>query len=455
MSIKLREINWSRIVFFLLFIIIVLTIFTIDVKNNNIDIAVILTFILIFAISIWQIIKDKTPYSLNKTFWYFNLIFYVLSPITQYLSNYNVWSYELNNQDYLFGNFMILISIFSYLAIYKRVKSSDIKREKVIHIEVKNYIVFFLFALSLLCFIIAIRDIGFANLFSRTENNYSLVGNSMFNSIFTHLLKCIPVYAFVITYYKYNKLNLITLLLLLEIFLLNFPTSTTRFWMGAIFIGLFLIIFNKKMVNNRIYDLLILITFTILFSFLYLFKFYDFNYILQEGVNFQSIAESYNSVDYDAFSIIPRTRHYVKNYDYVYGHQLLGTILFMIPRGIWPNKPVPSGQFIVETQNQGYTNISCPLISEAYLNFGVIGVIMFHLLLALICRKLDTVYWTKANKSIYLNFLYPFLLGFLLYFERGALHPATVYLFCFCIPLIFGYFINIAKKIRRGVGYVK
>ena len=453
MTIKIKEINWSKIIFFILFIIILLSVFSVNIKNGNIDIAVILSFTLIFLISVWQIIKDKIPYSLNKTFWYFNLIFYVFSPLTQYLSNYNVWGYKLNNQDYLFGNCMVLISIFSYLAIYRNSKLNNINREKNVNVNVKNYTIFILFLLSLFCLAVAVKDIGFASLFSRSENTYSLVGNSMFNSIFTHLLKCIPVYAFVITYYKYGKLNLIGLLLLLEIFVLNFPTSTTRFWMGAIYIGLFLLIFNKKILNNRIYDLLILTTFSIFFSFLYLFKFYDFEYVFTEGLSIQSITESYNSVDYDAFSIIPRTQHYVKNYDYVYGHQLLGTILFMVPRGIWSNKPVPSGQFIVESQNQEYTNISCPLISEAYLNFGILGIIIFHLFLGLICKKLDTVYWTKKYNSSYLNILYPFLLGFLLYFERGALHPATVYLFCFCIPIMFACFFNIIRNLRKVKNY--
>lgn len=449
MTIKIKEVKWSRIIFFILFSVIVLSVLSVEIKNSNIDISVILSFLLIFLISIWQIIKDKTPYSLNKTFWYYNLIFYVFSPLTQYFSNYNVWGYKLNNQDYLFGNCMVLISIFSYLAIYRNVKINSVNRGKKVNVCIKNSTILILFLISLVCLVVAIKDIGFLNLFSRSENTYSLVGNSMFNSIFTHLLKCIPVYAFVVTYYKYGKVNLIGALLLLEIFILNFPTSTTRFWMGAIYIGIFLLIFNKKILNNRIYDLLILMTFTIFFSFLYLFKFYDIDYIFTEGLSIKSISESYNSVDYDAYSIIPRTQHYVKNYDYVYGHQLLGTILFMVPRGIWENKPVPSGQFIVESQNQAYTNVSCPLISEGYLNFGVFGIIVFHMLLGLICKKLDTIYWMKKDSSMYLSILYPFLLGFLLYFERGALHPATVYLFCFCIPIIFLWCLNVVKKLKE------
>lgn len=452
MVLKLKELNWSKIAFLILTLIIFVSIFTIKIENNNIDSLVILTFLAILFISIYEIFKDKTPYSLNKTFWYFNLIFYFVSPLVQYLSNYNVWEYKLSNEDYILGNCMILLSMLVYMLVYRRIKKSDIKETGNIKISIKNTSINILFIISLICFFIAVKNIGLYSLFSRTENSYNLVGDSMFNTIFTHLLKCIPVYAFVLSYLQKGRLNFLNIVLLLEIFILNFPTSTTRFWMGAIFIGIFLIVFNKRSSNNRIYDVVLLVTFTILFSFLFLFKFYDLEYILKEGIKFESLTESYNSVDYDAYSIIPRVRHYVEDFGYENGKQVIGTIFFMVPRSIWPSKPNPSGGLIAEAQGQYYTNISCPFIAEGYLNFGIFGMIIFQLILGLVCKKLDWMYWSKYSKNcgVCYNIIYPFLMGFLIYAERGALHPFVIYLFCFCIPIIAYVIINIILNLKKG-----
>ena len=138
MVLKLKELNWSKIAFLILTLIIFVSIFTIKIENNNIDSLVILTFLAILFISIYEIFKDKTPYSLNKTFWYFNLIFYFVSPLVQYLSNYNVWEYKLSNEDYILGNCMFLLSMLIYMLVYRRIKKSDIKETGNIKISIKN-----------------------------------------------------------------------------------------------------------------------------------------------------------------------------------------------------------------------------------------------------------------------------------------------------------------------------
>ena len=452
MSLKIKQFNWSNIIFLILVLIIFGSIATIKIENRRIDVLVIITFLAILLISLYEIYKDKMPYSLNKTFWYFNLIFYFIAPLIQYLSNYYEWGYSLSNEDYIWGNCLILLSMLVYLLVYRRVKKINIKATGNIKINVKNTTIIILFFVSIVCFVIAIKNIGLSSLFSRSENSYNLVGDSMFNTIFTHLLKCIPVYAFVISYLQNGKLNFLNMILLFEIFILNFPTSTTRFWMGAIFIGIFLLVFNKKSLNNRIYDIILLVTFTVIFSFLYIFKFYDLDYILKEGIKFETLTESYNSVDYDAYSITPTSKHYVENFGYVNGRQLIGTIFFMIPRSIWTSKPYPSGSMLAEAQGQHYTNISCPFIVEGYLNFGIFGIIIFQLILGLICRKLDSLYWNKNSKNfgICYKILYPFLMGFLIYAERGALHPFVVYLFCFCIPIVAYYGIKLIINQKEG-----
>lgn len=450
MKIVLEKTYISKSIMIIIFIAIVLNIFQLEIDKNNIDILVLLTFIIIFIISIYNIFKDKTPYSLNKTFWYYNLIFNFIAPLIQYLTDYREWGYILNNDDYLNTNILIIFSLIIYLLFYRRVNKKMIIKQEETSFEFSKLIKVFLVILSITCLIIGIRNVGFSNLFSRSENNYAISEDGMFNTIFTHIIKCIPVYTFVLLYMKDKKLNIINIFLIFTIIILNFPTSTTRFWMGAIYIGIFLLIFNKNIKNNRRFDLLIMFTFTIIFSIMYSFKFHDIDYFIKNGIEVKDLTESYNSVDYDAYSIIARGLKYVENNDYVYGKQVVGTIFFMIPRSIWNNKPTPTGELIANAQGQSYTNISCPYIMEGYINFGILGVIIFQIVLSMIFCRLDKEYWSKRNCNKYIKIIYPFLMGFVFYLERGALHPVVVYLFCFCIPLIFMCFIDKFKKLNKG-----
>lgn len=446
------NVNFKSIIRFfwiLLLCICMINVLNTDFNGVHADISVLLTFMLIAIISLINIIKDKTPYSLNKTFWYFNLIFFFIAPIIQYKTGYRVWNYGLDNDAYLNTNLFILLSDFIFMLFYKKIKKDDIISQEKIKIETTSVFKSILFVCSLICLFIVVKNIGFASLFSREENSYSISGDGMFNTIFTHLLKCIPVYAFFVFYSEKNKITLPSIIILIIICLLNFPTSTTRFWMGAIYIGIFLIIFNKKSKENRTYDILILLIFTIIFSLLYSFKFHDLSYFMENGIDIKNFKDSYNSVDYDAYSIIYRSFDYVKANDIVFGRQLIGTLLFIIPRSIWPAKPKPTGDLIVSSQGQWYTNVSCPFLAEGYINFGIIGTILFQIILAILCSKLDNNYWKNKKNNSYIKFLYPFLMGFLIFLERGALHPTVVYLFCFSIPLIFTVLLNIFRKVKK------
>ena len=407
MKLNFDKISISKIILVIVTFLIIISLSKIDINNFNIDSLVIITFFLIGIFSVLEIYNDKIPYTLNKTYWYYNLIFNFIAPSIQYITNYKMWNYELSNNQYIMTNLLILFSMIIYKIVYKKInKNNIIEKEKII-IKSNILIRFIIFIIAFLCLIIAATNVGFLNLFSRTENIYRLASDSTLNTIFTHLLKCIPVYAFLVFYYRKNKLDICSIILLLIIAILNFPTSTTRFWMGAIYIGIFLILFNNKTKNSRLYDVLILGIFTILFSLLYSFKFHDISYFVKNGIEIKNLTESYNSVDYDAYSIIPRAFDFVNDNGIVYGKQLLGTVFFIVPRSIWPTKPNPSGELIVSSQGQAFTNVSCPYIAEGYLNFGIIGVVIFQVLLGLILSQIDTYYWTSNKKTSILTVIYP------------------------------------------------
>lgn len=421
-------------------ILIILGIFTcysyfksLTVNNYNIDNLTIFTFVIMLFITIIGITKDKRPFSLNKTYWYFNLIFFIMAPLAQYLENYHVWGVELTSDTYSLTNALIILGNIVHLIFYKNDNEVNFEKETENNKSILSYI--FLLTIALMSFALLVMNVGFNNLFLRATNVTEFSDNKMFNTIITSFLKALPVYCFTIAFKNNPKLDLKNCLLILIVFLMNYPVSTTRFWMGAIFIGIILLVFIKNKKQNRVQDIILMLTFTIIFPITYLFHFYSLDYVLQNGMNSFDLATSYLSVDYDAYSIFGRIINYTNENGIVFGKQLIGTLLFMIPRAVWPSKPQATGAFLATVTNQNFTNISSPFVSEGYINFGILGLVVFEFLLAIVSKKLDNNYWSK-NKNKYVALVYPYLIGLLLFYERGALHHAVVYTFCFMLPLL-------------------
>ena len=412
---------------------------SIPYNNSQIDIAVIFTFILMLVLTVINIFRDKRPYSLNKTYWFFNLIFFVLAPLAQYLAGFHVWGYVLSDSTYIKGNVLIIIGNIIHMIFYKN-NNEIFFEDKNKEIKEKNTLILLLIAG--ICFMLLILNVGFSNLFLRATNVSEFSENRMINTILTFFLKAVPVYCFSIAYNSKKRIDINIILIGILVFLMNFPVSTTRFWMGSIYIGIMLMIFVKTKRNNRIQDLMFLAIFTILFPLTYLFHFYSIEDIILKNKFSFDLASSYLSIDYDAYSVFLRIINYVGLNGVVLGKQLIGTILFLIPRSIWAGKPQATGAFIAQVTGQSFTNISSPFISEGYINFGIIGLLIFEMLLAIISSKLDGNYWSK-EKNKYVKMVYPFLIGLLLFYERGALHHAVVYTFCFMLPLIIIFIKNI------------
>jgi hypothetical protein len=111
---------------------------------------------------------------------------------------------------------------------------------------------------------------------------------------------------------------------------------------------------------------------------------------------------------------------YVKEYGFSFGHQLLSAFLFFVPRGIWEGKPISTGELVgnhlIETYNFSYSNLSNPLVSEGYIKFGIMGVIIAPIVLAIVLVK--AIAWLKSED--YLKKMMAFYLAIhLIFLLRG------------------------------------
>lgn len=132
----------------------------------------------------------------------------------------------------------------------------------------------------------------------------------------------------------------------------------------------------------------------------------------------RNLPHGFCAVDYDAYSMVARTLSYVGDVGTTDGYQLLGALLFFVPRSVWPSKPEGSGNLVCVAQGQAQLNISSPLPAEGLVNFGIVGLIAFAILAALICRELDSWF---AESSSSLRLFYPFACMLLFFMMRGDL----------------------------------
>lgn len=128
------------------------------------------------------------------------------------------------------------------------------------------------------------------------------------------------------------------------------------------------------------------------------------------------------SGDFDGFQSILNVQMYVNSRGHTYGHQLLGAVFVLVPRAIWPTKAQATGEIAAEAVGYKYTNISSPLISEIFIDFGLMGLAIFGYIIGVLIRRLDflSLYmrW-KANVPVVV--LIGAVTAQLIILSRGAL----------------------------------
>ncbi len=437
MKFKIKSIFNSLILFIVLVIIIYIYISNANILNT-INTNVIISFVFVGIITIINILTDKRKFSLNKTFWYFNLFFLFLAPLLQYISNYHMWGYNISNELYIKTNFWIIVWMLIYSFVNKvlkiEIKSKHEKKKIIINKRTLNMF----FIISIVALVLGIALIGFSSLFVRNENNVDL-GADNISTIVVSFIRTIPVYAtlYAIYYYQKNKRGILYLIILFIItFILNYPVSVTRYWVGAVYIGLMIVMLRNK-IKNKTFDIGMIGVFAIAFPMFQLFKWYNLTDLINGNVEIKNLMNVYNNADFDAYTMFSRAFLYVEDNSITYGKQLFSSIFFFIPRSIWSTKSIPSGQLIAEAQGQWFTNLSCPLIAEGYINFGYLGIVIYAFLIGIGIKYLDNLYWNKEKDTVtVIDFVYPFCIGLLIFLLRGAFHPVIVYTFSFFLFII-------------------
>jgi hypothetical protein len=127
------------------------------------------------------------------------------------------------------------------------------------------------------------------------------------------------------------------------------------------------------------------------------------------------------SKDYDAFQMSCYTMLTVDESGISWGSNILGAVLFFVPRSWWPEKPRPTSWITYDTASHttelGTNNLSTPLMAEGYYAFGWIGALAIGIFywwaisrITLLSRK-DFYSWPFLSRCLFAGLVLIFLRG--------------------------------------------
>lgn len=195
------------------------------------------------------------------------------------------------------------------------------------------------------------------------------------------------------------------------------PISSARYAFGTVFLAL-IGAFGAYATVKRFR----VVTLAAVFGMVYLFPIADmFRRSIDPSAKSQNPLQSMLSGDFDSFSQITNTIDYVGAHGISWGNQMLGVLLFWVPRSMWPGKPLDTGVIVAQWKMYGFSNLSSPLWGEFFINGGwalvVVGMFAFGILIGRLDRSSERVLATTGWPSVMACIL-PF---YLLIVLRGSL----------------------------------
>lgn len=440
MSIKIKK---NDLFLIILFAFILLTAVLIILSRTDVQINrtwTLVTAIINLGFAFWKLIAEVKSYSFSFSFMFylFNFVFFGISPIVQSLSNWHAWGLNISDDEMLLSNFYILLWMIAF-EIGRRIKvkftvRKTRKKHKINYSLPLNPCLFALILLAIIVFTLFIF-VGKGKLFFKGNTENITIDNSSLSLLQFHILRNGVYFLSVIPLIHSNetgKQKWIALISFVLFVLGAFPTGLSRYMAGAFWGGYLIHLIQKKHIGKWFPIVLvlgILIIFPISSGFRYITGLYSFSELQQIISKTMTISESYNSGNYDAYQMLGGAIRYVNLYGFSKGYQLIGACLFFIPRSIWASKPIGTGAMVLSgLTSSSFTNVSMPLIGETYVNYGVVGILVFAVVLGYFIDRIDRLYWSEWNNCNPVQIIYPSSMLYFFFMNRGDLLSSGSYL---------------------------
>lgn len=421
-----------------------LMVFSIEPLSNFSNKVFVSSLLIQFIAILFIFHKDECPYSLNKIVSLFFYFFYGIAPLLQF---YNQSSFfgarSLNEVEYFYMNVLIILiflfyQFFYYYFLQKKVANAHIRFFEKFSLSKKLNSVqtILLIGISLFSFFMVFGANNF-NLISMFFRGGALKESAVESGTSSLIIFRVfqPLAMMCLLYYILSPSNkkVVYLFLVISAVLTCFPLAMARFSAAALYIPLLLIavpIMRKK----NIFSLSVVGGLLLVFPFLNNFRYFSKNTEIRIGLDLKMFLAG----DFDSFQNFTLI---VSDNIITWGRQLLGVLLFWMPRSIWRDKPVGSGAFLAQQEGYFFENVSCNYFAEGYINFGFLGILLFVLLLSFLSARLDKMYWQVIynHKSNYFHVIYMVLIGMLFFILRGDLMSSFAYTVGFLISIWFVY----------------
>jgi len=208
------------------------------------------------------------------------------------------------------------------------------------------------------------------------------------------------------------------------------PIGIPRALIAVVYLPIIIILFPK--IFKVKYFTLIFI-----FALSYFFPFFN---------QFRGGIHSFKDIDFSFETSHLNSGHYDNFYNFAltffdmpvtFGKQLLGVVLFFVPRFLWPEKPYGSGRFLAESAGFDWKNVSENFFAEGYINFGIFGIIVWVILYALMTMVIDRKGKQSFIKNSAFKIFYLQMIFLSFYIMRGDLMSTFSMLFNFLLVNIF------------------
>ncbi|AJR02869.1 O-antigen polymerase [Siansivirga zeaxanthinifaciens] len=353
----------------------------------------------------------------------FFYLFLIIAPIVQ-ISSFKLHStqfmtrYPYAESEVIYANFIILIFILSFVIFYFLFTKNIIpKYSKPLFLATKPFFILNIFIVTILVIVIyynsVILDIA-SSTYEKSSKSISVAANLVKSKVIFMIPfgGIIHAYGYLKENHK-NKVNkyivlLILMLLVIAFVFLKNPLNEKRNLLGPVYITLIFLFYPKLLNRNSTFFLFMFISLVVLFPALSTLTHIDANLsqiisnpeeLIKSYNRFGGITSAYQTLHYDAYANILATIDYTEKNGLSFGSQLLSALLFFVPRNLWSTKPISTGELIGDHLINDYgfvfNNLSNSIVSEAYIDFGLFGVVLFAFILAYSFKFFLS--WLKSN----------------------------------------------------------
>lgn len=397
------------------------------------------------AFAVIAVFSDPSrPFSIHKQVNIFVLLFFVFANSIQFANGSSftsVWV-VFSKADYQLFQSVVLLVLLLYNIVYYSILSRksyylDLPRE--CSVQTNEFLLLIIAFFAGIVVLYHFRE-DYSRLFVRGfqgDLREASIGGQSLSLLFDKFIRVFPLSCLLVASLSDTKRITKVLLLLITLITL-FPSGLARnaiilYWLPI------------ALVHIRLFEKRFAFTIIMLLGILVVFPFFDsFRYYNGE-LHFKSISFDYlDTMNYDASQQFMTV---IKLKIITFGKQLLGVLLFFIPRSIWPSKPVGSGAYVAQSQFE-FSNVSMPFWGEGYINFGWLGVIAFTLFLAWLSASLDSGFWSHKHSSQISvdDGYYLFVLSSMIFLLRGDLMSS----FAFLVGALISYMV-VLKITTRSV----